>query len=90
MSLRQRLLTLLTSGIGVLLGCGADVLLELHNAKMRTAQDLKTTTDLIATNEAGALENIRHAIEKRPVETATVPIAVSMSLGVPARKIGKI
>jgi GGDEF domain-containing protein len=82
MSLRQRLLTLLTSGIGVLLGCGPDVLLELHNDKARTVQDLKSTTDLIGTNEAGALENIRRAIEKRPVETATGPIAVSMSLGV--------
>jgi hypothetical protein len=27
-------------------------------------------------------ENIRHAIEERPVETATGPLAVSMSLGV--------
>jgi two-component system cell cycle response regulator len=31
---------------------------------------------------ANRAENIRHAIEERPVETATGPLAVSMSLGV--------
>ncbi len=31
---------------------------------------------------ANRAENIRHAIEERPVATATGPIAVSMSLGV--------
>jgi GGDEF domain-containing protein len=31
-------------------------------------------------------ENIRHAIEERPVETATGPLAVSMSMGVAVRQ----
>jgi hypothetical protein len=40
-SLRQRLLilTLLPSGIGLLSGCGANLFLELHNAKVKTVQD---------------------------------------------------
>lgn len=56
-SLRQRLLipALLTSGIGLLLGCGANLFLELHNAKVNTVQDLRSTADLIGTNEAAAL-----------------------------------
>ena len=39
---------------------------------------------------ANRAENIRHAIEERQEETATGPRAVSMSLGVAARKIGGI
>jgi hypothetical protein len=56
-SLRQRLLilTLLTSGIGLLLSCGANLFLELHNAKVKTVQDLRSTADLIGANEAAAL-----------------------------------
>jgi hypothetical protein len=48
-SLRQRPLipTLLPSGIGLLLGCGANLFLELHNAKVKTVQDLRSTADLI-------------------------------------------
>ena len=53
-SLRQRLLilTLLTSGIGLLLGCGANLFLELHNAKVKTVQDLRSTADLIGTAQS--------------------------------------
>ena len=56
-SLRQRLLipTLLTSGIAPLLSCGANLFLELHNASMKTDPDLRSTADLIGTNEAAAL-----------------------------------
>ena len=46
-------------GIGDLraayLGCGARLFLELHNAKVKTVQDLGSTADLIGTNEAAAL-----------------------------------
>ncbi len=56
-SLRQRLLIpmLLTSGIGLLLSCGANLFLELHNARVKTDPDLTSTADLIGTNEAAAL-----------------------------------
>ena len=56
-SLRQRLLilTLLTSGIGLLLGCGAYLLFDLHDAKANEVEDLESTADLIGTNSAAAL-----------------------------------
>jgi hypothetical protein len=39
----QRLLisALLPSGIGLLLGCDADLFLELHNAKVKTVQEMR-------------------------------------------------
>jgi PAS domain-containing protein len=56
-SLRQRLLvlTLLTSGIGLLMGCGAYLAFDLHDAKQNEVQDLQTVADLIGTNSAAAL-----------------------------------
>jgi PAS domain S-box-containing protein len=56
-SLRQRLLilTLLTSGIGLLLGCGAYLVFVLHDAKKNEVEDLKSTADMIGTNVAAAL-----------------------------------
>jgi hypothetical protein len=46
-SLRQRLLipTLLTTGIGLLLSCGANLFLELHNASVKTDPDLRSTAE---------------------------------------------
>ena len=57
MSLRQRLLflTLLTSGSGLLLGCGAYLVFDLHDARARTLQELQSTADLIGTNAVAAL-----------------------------------
>ena len=57
MSLRQRLLvlTLLTSGIGLLVGCGAFLAFDLHDAKQNEVEDLQTAADLIGTNSAAAL-----------------------------------
>ena len=46
---------LLTSRIGLLLRCGGNLSLELHNAKVKTVQDLRSMADLIGTNEAAAL-----------------------------------
>jgi hypothetical protein len=56
-SLRQRLLilTLLTSGIGLLLGCGAYLVFDLHDGKVKSVQDLESVADLIGTNAAAAL-----------------------------------
>jgi len=57
MSLRQRLLllTMLTSGLGLLLGFGIYLLFDLHQAKTRTVQELSSTADLIGTNAIAAL-----------------------------------
>jgi len=56
-SLRQRLLslTLLTSGIGLLAGCGAFLVFDSYNAKNKTVGELRLTADLIGSNAAAAL-----------------------------------
>ena len=79
-SLRQRLLipALLTSGIGLLLGCGANLFLELHNAKVNTVQDLRSTADLTGTNRRFAfnLEVLDPAsLPKRPSSPNRLVIA---------------
>jgi len=57
MSLRQKLLllTMLTSGIGVLLGCGAYLTFDLHDARVKTVAELESTANLVGTNAAAAL-----------------------------------
>ena len=57
LSLRQRLLilTLLTSGIGLLFGGGAYLIFDLHDAKVKAVEDLESTADLIGTNTGAAL-----------------------------------
>ena len=68
------MLTLLTSGIGVLVGCGAILIFDLHNAKSKTVRDLRLTADLIGTNAAAALafddamngEKLLDALRTRP------------------------
>lgn len=90
MSLRQRLLllTLLTSGIGLLLGCGAYLAFDLHDSRLRTVQELQSTADMIGTNAVAALAfddphtGIRRLIDSRVFDTAAGPLNVSMSLGV--------
>jgi two-component system sensor histidine kinase/response regulator len=56
-SLRQRLLmlTLLTSGAGLLLGCGAYLYFDLRDSKIKAVEELESTADLIGTNAAAAL-----------------------------------
>ena len=57
LSLRQRLLllTLLTSGIGLLGGCIAYFAYDLHVARQQLAQELQSTSGLLATNATAAL-----------------------------------
>src|SRR5258708_19707803 len=57
MSLRQKLLllTMLTSGTGVLLGCGAYLTFDLHDARVRTVAELDSTANLVGTNATAAL-----------------------------------
>ncbi len=56
-SLRRRLLvlTLLTSGTGLLLGCGAYLALDLRDARENAVDELQTAAGLIGTNAAAAL-----------------------------------
>jgi PAS domain S-box-containing protein len=56
-SFRQRLLrlTLMTSGIGVLLGCGAFLYYDLQQARVRAVENLTSVADLVGTNESAAL-----------------------------------
>jgi len=58
LSLRQRLLllTALTSGIGVLLGCIGFLGYDMHVARQQKAEDLRSTGDLIGMNSTAALE----------------------------------
>src|SRR5947207_253106 len=75
-SLRQRLvmLTLLISGIGLLLGCGAVLLFAVHDAKVKAAEELHSIAELIGTNAAAALafddalngEKLLAALHTRP------------------------
>ncbi len=57
LSLRHRLylLTLLTSGIGLVVGCGAFLFYDMHSAKERKVAELQSTADLIGTNSTAAL-----------------------------------
>ena len=75
-SLRQRLLrlTLSTSGIGLMLGCGAYFLFDLHTSRVAAVEDLRSAGDLIGTNAAAALafddasagEKLLSALQTRP------------------------
>ena len=75
-SLRHRLLklTLLTSGIGLLAGCGAYLLFDLHSNRVKAGEDLRSTADLIGTNAAAALAfddalnggKLLEALQRRP------------------------
>ena len=58
MSLRQRLLllTMVTSGMGVLLGCIAFLAYDMHGARAQKAEELRSTADLIGMNSTAALE----------------------------------
>src|ERR1041384_6112461 len=76
MSLRRRilLLTLLTSGIGLLVACGAYLVFEGHDGRVRAVQELESTADLIGTNAEAALafddgengERLLQALRTRP------------------------
>jgi PAS domain S-box-containing protein len=57
LSLRHRLflLTMLTSGIGMALGCGAFLAYDMHSARERKLAELQSTADLIGTNSTAAL-----------------------------------
>ena len=57
LSLRQRLLllTMLTSGIGVLLGCLGFLAYDMHVAREHKEEDLHSAADLIGTNSTAAL-----------------------------------
>src|SRR5882757_9919482 len=52
LSLRQRLLllTMITNGIGVLLGCLCFLAYDMHVAKEHREEDLRSVADLIDTN----------------------------------------
>src|SRR5260370_6521131 len=57
-SLRQRLLllTVLTSGIGVLLGCTGFLAYDMHVARQEKLEELRSTGELIGMNCTAALE----------------------------------
>jgi two-component system, sensor histidine kinase and response regulator len=56
-SLRNRLFlfSLLTSGIGMAVGCGAFLAYDMHSARERKVVELRSTADLIGTNSTAAL-----------------------------------
>ena len=58
MSLRQRLLllTMVTSGIGVLLGCIGFLAFDMHVARQQKLEELRSTGDFIGMNSTAALE----------------------------------
>lgn len=58
MSLRQRplLLTMVTSGMGVLLGCFGFLAYDMHVARQQKVEELRSTGDLIGMNSTAALE----------------------------------
>ena len=68
------MLTLLISGIGLLLGCGAVLLFAVHDAKVKAAEELHSIAELIGTNAAAALafddalngEKLLAALHTRP------------------------
>jgi len=57
LSLRQWLVlpTMITSGIGVLLGCLCFLAYDMHVAKEHREEDLRSVADLISTNSTAAL-----------------------------------
>jgi hypothetical protein len=57
LSLRQRLLllTMLTSGIGLVLGCLGFLVFDMHSAREQKVEDLRSAADLIGTNSTAAL-----------------------------------
>lgn len=57
LSLRRRLLllTVLTSGAGLLLGCAVFFAYDTHEARNRKVEELKSASDLVGTNSAAAL-----------------------------------
>ena len=57
-SLRQRLLllTMVTSGMGVLLGCLGFLAYDMHVAREQKVEELRSTADLIGMNSTAALE----------------------------------
>src|SRR5260370_7740689 len=57
-SLRQRLLllTVLTSGIGVLLGCTGFLAYDMHVARQEKLEELRSTGELIGMNSTAALD----------------------------------
>src|SRR5262249_28474503 len=56
-SLRKRflLLTMLTSGIGVLLGCSVFYFYDSYGARERKAEEMRSVADLVGTNSAASL-----------------------------------
>lgn len=76
LSLRQRLLllTMLTSGIGILFGCAVFLAYNMHVFRQHKVQDLQSTADLIGTNSTAALAfddpmggaKLLEALETRP------------------------
>jgi two-component system sensor histidine kinase/response regulator len=58
LSLRQRLLilTMATSGIGVLLGCVGFLAFDMHVIRQQKVEELRSTGDLIGMNSTAALE----------------------------------
>jgi two-component system, sensor histidine kinase and response regulator len=58
MSLRQRLLllTMVTSGIGVLFGCIGFLAYDMHVARQQKLEELRSTGDLVGMNSTAALE----------------------------------
>jgi two-component system, sensor histidine kinase and response regulator len=57
LSLRQRLLflTLVTSGLGIVLGCTAFLAYDMHAARTEKVEGLKSTSELVGYNSAAAL-----------------------------------
>ncbi len=57
-SLHQRLLLLaiVTSGIGVLVGCIGFLAYDMHVARQEKMEELRTTGDLVGMNSTAALE----------------------------------
>src|SRR5260370_35266488 len=57
LSLRQRLLllTMFTSGIGVLIGCLGFLAYDVHVAREHKEEDLRSAANLIGTNSTAAL-----------------------------------
>jgi PAS domain S-box-containing protein len=58
LSLRQRLLllTMVTSGIGVVLGCIGFLAYDMHVARQQKVEELRSTAGLLAMNSTAALE----------------------------------
>jgi two-component system sensor histidine kinase/response regulator len=76
LSLRQRLLllTMVTSGLGVFLGCLGFFGYDMHVARQQKAEELRSTADIIGMNSTAALEfhdelaaaNLLKALSTRP------------------------